>query len=228
VAGASGIMLFAPETPGAFALAPVPPASEPALPAAVTVAPALPVPAPGVAERVDGCRDAAAKCEVELRVEPPTAVPDDRTPADVKVATAPAHGDAAKPAPEAATPPAGTVAKSPAETDLHADFLVSRPIASVAPQLAAAFTAATVPAMFLASRQIAATPHPLVSPALPALAARPKPVVTTAVALPVPTEPPAAQPAKPRKTQKRQASRPYSNDYYYRRQQQNFFPFFFR
>lgn len=159
------------------------------------------------------------------------AVSSDQKPDDVRTATAAVQGEAAKPVTavsESATPPAATPPKSPAETALDTDFMVPRSIASVAPKLAAAFTAATVPAMFLAPRQIASTPHALVSSALPALAASPKPVATTAVALPVPAEPPpAAEPVKPRKAvQRRQTNRQYSNDYH--RRQQNFFPFFFR
>jgi 5'-nucleotidase len=229
VAGASGIMLFSPETPGAFALAPVSVTNQPVLPAVVAVAPAASVQATAGAD--DGCR--APACEPKAKSEPFAPVPADQKPADAGPATAPAQGESAKPVtaaidPKPDTPAASTPSKTPAETDLHADFLVSRPIASVMPQLAVAFTAAAVPAVFLASRPIASTPHALVSPALPALAARPKAITTTAVALPAPAEEAKpAQPAKPRKTAQKRP-RNNSQDYYRRQQQQNFFSFFWR
>jgi len=227
VAGASGIMLFAPETPGAFALAPLPAANQPVFPAAVAVAPAATVQATAAA---DGCQ--APNCESKAKIEPSAAVSADQKPADTAT-VAPAQGEAAKLMiaaidPKTEVPAVSAPAKAPAETDLHADFLVSRPIASVMPQLAVAFTAATVPAVFLAARSIASTPHALVSPALPALAARPKPITTTAVALPAPAEEvKPAQPAKPRKTAQKRP-RNNSQDYYRRQQQQNFFSFFWR
>jgi hypothetical protein len=229
VAGASGIMLFAPETPGAFALAPLPAADDPAIPTVVAVAPAETAPAPSAADikAMNVCLRGSASCEADAEAAPPATVLDDRNAAKVQTASAPVHGEAAKPAnaPDSAKAPS-IPSKDATEAALQADFTVSRPISSVAPQLATAFTAATIPAAFLASRQIASMPHTLVSPVLPALAARPKPVVTTAVALPVPAEPPAAEPAKPRKTVHRRNTRRTSNDYY--RRQQNFFPFFFR
>ena len=113
--------------------------------------------------------------------------------------------------------------------------MVPRAIASVAPGLASTISAKTIPGMFLASLPIASAPHQLVSPVLPALAAAPKRVVTTAVALPAPTvaeeAPPAAAkptPAKPRKAARpRNQNRHYANDYY-RPSRQNPFSFFFR
>lgn len=222
VAGASGIVLFAPETPGAFALGPVSSADEPAIPTALAVAPAAIVPAPSAADikAMSVCLRGSDKCEAEVTADPAAAAPGDQRPdIVVRTATAPIQG-------EATAPKSDTPSKSASETALQADFMVSRPISSVAPQLATAFTAATVPAVFLASRQIASMPHVLVSPALPALAARPKPVATTAVALPVPAEPAAAESPKPQKPVQRRTTRRSSNDYY--RRQQNFFPFFFR
>ena len=198
VAGASGIMLFAPETPGAFALAPSRSADEPAISTTVAIAPAETAPAPSAADikAMNVCLRGSGECEAEVTADPAAAVPGDPRPDSVQTAAAPIQGEATAPK---STTAAATPSKSAAETALQADFMVSRPIASVAPQLASAFTAATVPAVFLASRQIASIPHVLVSPALPALAARPKPVATTAVALPVPAEPPpAAEPPKPR------------------------------
>jgi len=219
VAGASGFMLFAPETPGAFALAPVTVTDEPAIPTALAVA----TPAPSAADikSMSVCLRGSGECEVEVTADPAAVVPAGQKPdIVVRTATAPIQGEA--------NPKSDTPSKSATEAALQADFMVSRPIASVAPQLATAFTAATVPAVFLATRQIASLPHVLVSPALPALAARPKPVATTAVSLPVPAEPPpAAEPPKPQKPVQRRTTRRYSNDYHYRRQQ-NFFPFFFR
>lgn len=230
VAGASGIMLFAPETPGAFALANLPAADDPAIPSVVAVAPAETAPVPSAADikAMNVCLRGSASCEADAEAAPPATVLDDRSAAKVQTASAPVQGEAARSAnaPDSAKP-ANIPSKDAIDAAMQADFTVSRPISSVAPQLATAFTAATVPAAFLASRQIASMPHTLVSPVLPALAARPKPVVTTAVALPVPAEPPpAAEPAKPRKTVQRRSTRRTSNDYY--RRQRDFFPFFFR
>jgi hypothetical protein len=221
VAGASGIVLFAPETPGAFALGPVSSVDEPAIPTAVAVAPVATAPAPSAADikAMSVCLRGSDKCEAEVTADPAAAVPGDQRPdIVVRTAAAPIQGEA--------TAPKSDTSKGATEAALQADFMVSRPISSVAPQLATAFTAAAVPAVFLASRQIASMPHVLVSPALPALAARPKPVATTAVALPVPAEPAAAEPPKPQKPVQRRTTRRSSNDYY--RRQQNFFPFFFR
>jgi hypothetical protein len=220
VAGASGIMLFAPETPGAFALAPLPPRSEPAIPTVVAVVPeTTPVPTVGKADGVD---------TTEAKADRPAAVTDDRKPEVVQAAVTPAQAEAAKPAPAVSAESAAaasTAAKAATETAMFADFAVGRPIASVAPVLASTITAATVPAMLLATRQIATQSHALVSPALPALAAiRPKSVVTTAVALSAPVEETKPAPAKPRKATRSQ-NRNYANDY---RRQQNFFSFFWR
>jgi hypothetical protein len=221
VAGASGIMLFAPETPGAFALAPLPSGDEPAVHTTIAAAPA-PVPSAADIKAMDVCLRGSGKCEAEVTADPAAAVPGERKLDAVRTVSLPVSGQAD---PATASPPATSI--KTAETAPYAEFMVPRQISSVAPQLASAFTAAAVPAVFLASRQISSLPHALVSPTLPALAARPKPVATTAVALPVPAEPaPAAEPAKPRKTVQRRTTRRSSNDYY--RRQQNFFPFFFR
>ena len=215
-AGASGIMLFAPETPGAFALAPLP-AKEPVVLEPVAVVATETVEAPGT-----------VKSDSLERVDAPKADQAKSAPNDGKtvVATAPTTAPVASPP---------SAAKSPAEAALPAIFMVPRAIASVSPGLTSTLSTKSIPAMFLASRSIASTPHQLVSPALPALAASPRPVVTTAVALPGPKvaeapETPAAAPtpAKPRKAARTQTNhRRYANDYY-RPSRQNPFSFFFR
>ena len=233
VAGASGIMLFAPETPGAFALAPPPPANEPVIPTVVAVAPADAVTSPSAAktDSLGPCLRGSTKCEGEAKSDQPAAASDDRKLGTVRAATDPAAPEAAKPvaalsAPEIVKPVASTTSpvKVVPEAVFPAIFLAPRAIASVAPTLVTTMPKA-VPSMFLVSRPIASTSYPLTSPALPALAARAKSVVTTAVALPAAAEtPPAAEqkPVKPRKTAKTQNNR--RNDYYHSRQ--NFFSFF--
>jgi hypothetical protein len=215
VAGASGIMLFSPETPGAFALAPS--KNEPVVPTVVAAAPVPEVaPSPAEVKALNVCLRGSPDCEVDAEAAPPETVLDDGNAGKVLAATTPVHGEASK-----------------GESAKPGDFMVPRPISSVAPQLALSFTAATVPTMFLASRQIASAPHALVSADLPALAARPKPIVTTAVSLPA-AEPPKPEPPKPvaeapkprKAVQRRSSNRHYSRDNY--RRQQNFFSFFWR
>ncbi len=169
----------------------------------------------------------------DAKADRPTAVTDDRKPEIVQAALTPAQVEASKPAPAVSAvpaPSASTPSKAVVETAMFADFTVGRPIASVAPVLVSTITAATVPAMLLTTRQIASQQVALVSPALPALAAaRPKSIVTTAVALPAPPEEAKPAPAaKPRKTAARPQNRNYYSHDYYRRQQQNSFSFFWR
>jgi hypothetical protein len=252
VAGASGIMLFAPETPGAFALAP-PPAKEPVAltPHTVVAADTVEAPSAGKSDSLDRCqRNSAGTCDDGPKADPAAIAPDRNLAVALAPAAAPASDDRARPAAAASptvasTPVASPADKSPAEATLPAIFMVPRAIASAAPVLASTVSAKTIPAMFLASRPIASMPHQLVSPALPALAASPKPVVTTAVALPAPKVaapkvaevPPATAPttaapttaAKPRKVARTQTTnRRYASDNYYRQPRQNFFSFFFR
>ena len=176
VAGASGMMLFAPETPGAFALAP-PPESEPVVlsPVAVVAADVVEATNAGKPGRPDTCQGISAACD-----DAPKA---DQAPADGRkaIASAPANApnpdDGVKPVaaamPAAVSPAAGPSAeKSLVEAALPAIFMVPRAIASVAPGLASTVSAKTVPVMFLASLPIASAPHQLVSRALPALPPR--------------------------------------------------------
>lgn len=245
VAGASGIMLFAPETPGAFALAPLP-AKEPLAlePVAVVATEAVEAPSVVKSDSLDRCqRTAAAACEDAPKADQAKATPTDgkSVVALAPATTTPVPDDSAKPvaaaSPTEASPPVASLpsaAKSPVEAALPAIFMVPRAIASVPQGLTSTMSSKSIPAIFLASRTVASTPHQLVSTALPALASSPRPVVTTtAVALPGPkvADAPeaAAAPTKPRKAARTQHSnqRRYANDYY-RPSRQNFFSFFFR
>ncbi len=167
VAGASGMMLFAPETPGAFALAP-PPESEPVVlsPVAVVAAEVVEASIASKSDSVDRCQGHSACVDVPRADQAPA---DDRKAVASAPANAPTPDDGVKSV-AVAMPVAATemAASPPAQKGLHeaafpAIFMVPRAIASVAPGLASTVSAKSIPAMFVASHPIASAQHQLVS-----------------------------------------------------------------